>query len=151
MLGLVYAAAHASSLDKLIVVGAAASNRYMDAKDSIYCRENPKNHRLLEIFTILNAPEASNELKSQAAREWTEMSLNHPDRWDDYFSKPSSGRVVQKRLDYYSRHLSSFDISSRLNLIRTPTLVMCGKYDTQCPDALDMLRGCSINKVSSKY
>jgi proline iminopeptidase len=133
MLGLVYAINHANSLDKLIVVGATASNKYMDSIDSIYCRENPKNHRLREIFSILKSVDTNNEAKVQAAREWTEMSLHHPERWDEYFSKPSSGRIVHSRLDYYNKHLSAFDIRSSLNSVKTSTLVMCGKYDAQCP------------------
>lgn len=133
MLGLLYAINHTDILDKLIVVGAAASNEYMKSVDSIYCRENPKNHRLREIFSILKSVDTSNEQRAQAAREWTEMSLHHPKKWDKYFSKPSSGRTVQKRLDYYNRLLSSFDIRNSLNLINTRTLVMCGKYDVQCP------------------
>jgi proline iminopeptidase len=133
MLGLVYAINHSDVLNSLIVVGAAASNEYIYSKNSIYCRENPKNNRIREIFSILKSADTTNELKAQAAREWTEMSLHHPDKWDHYFSKPSSGRTVQKRLDYYNRNLSSFDIRDSLSIIKTRTLVMCGRYDAQCP------------------
>ncbi|XEC95984.1 alpha/beta fold hydrolase [Paenibacillus tarimensis] len=133
MLGLYYAINYPNTLDHLIVVGAAASNEYMRSIDSIYCSENPKNHRLLEILSILKSSDSSNELKAQAAREWTEMSLHYPEKWDKYFSKLSSGGTVQKRLDYYNRYLSSFDIRNSLNLIKTRTLVMCGRYDAQCP------------------
>ncbi|RAV16671.1 alpha/beta fold hydrolase [Paenibacillus contaminans] len=133
MLGLIYAIRHGGSLNKLIAAGAAASNRYMESKHSMYCRDNPQNTRLREIFSILQSDDTSNELKGKAAREWTEMSLHHPERWDEYFSKPSSGRTVQKRLDYYNKSLSSFDIRDSLPFIETPTLVLCGKYDAQCP------------------
>jgi proline iminopeptidase len=50
MLGLIYAIHYPESLDKLIVVGAAASHKYMESADSIYGRSNPKNFRLREIF-----------------------------------------------------------------------------------------------------
>lgn len=133
MLGLVYAMSHSESLINLTVVGAAASSEYMSSPGSIYCRDNPKNPRLREIFSILRSSESSSEEKALASREWVEMSLHHPEKWDEYFAKPSSGRVVQKRLDYYNRHLSQYDIRKDLHLIDTPTLVMCGKHDTQCP------------------
>lgn len=133
MLGLFYALQHPNALEKLIVVGAAASNKYMESEDSIYCKENPRNQRLREIFSILKSADSSHESKAQAAKEWTEMSLHHPEKWDEYFSKPSSGRTIQKRLDYYNKHLHSFNIEDSLNLIKTPTLVMCGRYDAQCP------------------
>lgn len=138
MLGLVYGINHSDALENLIVAGAAASNEYMRSADSIYCMENRKNHRLREIFSILNSADASNERKAQAAREWTEMSLHHPEKWDEYFRKPSSGRTVQKRLDYYNQQLSLFDIRNHLHLVKTPTLVMCGRYDAQCPLAFSI-------------
>lgn len=133
MLGLLYAATYTDALDKLIVVGAAASNQYMHSKDSMYCKENPKNSRLREIFSILKSTETNQEQKGQAAKEWTEMSLRHPEKWNEYFSRPSSGRTVQRRLDFYNQYLSSYDIRTSLRQIIAPTLVMCGRYDAQCP------------------
>jgi proline iminopeptidase len=55
MLGLVYAFRYGEFLDKLIVAGAAASNNYMKSKHSMYCQDNPRNARLLEIFSILKS------------------------------------------------------------------------------------------------
>lgn len=132
MLGLVYGIQKGRSLDTLIVAGAAASNRYMQMKGSMYCKDNPGNPRLLELFRILRSSTSPEEIHA-AAREWTEMSLHHPERWDTYFAKPSSGRTVQARLNYYNKQLTGFDLTSRLESIRTPTLVLCGKYDAQCP------------------
>lgn len=134
MLGLVYAADHPDSLKRLIVGGASATNEYMDDEESIYCDENPNNDRLKEVFSILNSDDATKEERKRARREWTEMSLNHPSRYDEYFSKPSSGRVVQKRLEYYaSNELPTYDIREDISNIKTPTIVFCGKHDSQCP------------------
>jgi pimeloyl-ACP methyl ester carboxylesterase len=82
MLGLIYAIDHADSLKKLVVAGASASNKYMDSKESIYCRENTNNQRIREIFSILKSSDSSKELKAQASREWIEMSLHHTEKWD---------------------------------------------------------------------
>ncbi len=132
MLGLVYGIHFGQSLDSLIIVGAAASKEYMISKDSIYCKDNPRNARLREVFSIFRNSTSRDEIVA-AAREWTEMSLHHPERWDEYFSRPSSGKTVQSRLEYYTEQLSTYDLRKELHLIQVPTLVMCGRYDAQCP------------------
>jgi proline iminopeptidase len=134
MLGLVYAYKHPNSLKRLIVGGASATNDYMEHKDSIYSYKNPLNKRLQKIFSILNSNESTREERVQAGREWTEMALYDPSRFDDYFSEPSSGKVVQKRLDHYSyNELPKYDIREAISKIATPTIVFCGKHDSQCP------------------
>ena len=134
MLGLVYAADHPDSLKRLIVGGASATNAYVENQESIYCDKNPDNDRLKEIVSMIKSQDSTKEERVQAGREWTEMSLNDPDRYDEYFSKPSSGKVVQKRLDYYSyTELPTFDIRENISDITTPTIIFCGKFDSQCP------------------
>ncbi|TCT20874.1 proline iminopeptidase [Melghiribacillus thermohalophilus] len=134
MIGLVYGASYPESLTKLMVGGAAASQEYMEHPGSIYSRQNPLNPRLKEIFSILKSKEASKEEKAKAGREWTEMSLHHPEKFDEYFAKPSSGRVVNRRLDYYSfQELPEYDIREDLKNIGVPTIVYCGRHDAQCP------------------
>ncbi|RKN78191.1 alpha/beta fold hydrolase [Paenibacillus ginsengarvi] len=133
MLGLLYGILYPERLIKLVVAGAAASYAYMSDPDSIYCRDHPQNARLRQLFAILRSPETSAEAKGAAGREWVEMSLYRPDKWDEYFAKPSSGKVVQSRLDYYNRHLYDYDIRERLPDIRTPSLILCGRHDSQCP------------------
>lgn len=132
MLGLVYGMTHGGSLDSLIVVGAAASNEYMNSSASIYCKKHPSNARLMEIFRIMRQA-ASREETMVAAREWTAMSLHHPERWEQYFANPSSGSTVQSRLNFYNKQLAGYDIREGLNRIRVPTLVICGEHDAQCP------------------
>ncbi|MUK90512.1 alpha/beta fold hydrolase [Ornithinibacillus sp. L9] len=134
MLGLVYGFNHPHSLNRLLVGGATATNEYMEHEDSIYSQKNQKNKRLKEIFSILKSSESTRTDRIKVSREWTEMSLYDPNRFDEYFSKPSSGRVVQKRLDYYSyEELPNYDIRDNITKIKTPTIVYCGKYDSQCP------------------
>ena len=134
MLGLVYAIMYPQSLTKLLVGGATATHRYMEHEGSMYSRKSPLNKRLKEIFETMESSASTIEERRGASREWTEMSLYHPDRWDDYFSKPSSGKVVQKRLDYYSyKDLPNYDILSELHNVTVPSFIYCGRYDTQCP------------------
>ncbi|MBO8155838.1 MAG: alpha/beta fold hydrolase [Bacillaceae bacterium] len=134
MIGLVYGSSYPESLTKLMVGGAAASREYMEHPGSIYSRKNPLNPRLKEIFSILKSKEASKEEKAKAGREWTEMSLHQPEKFDEYYAKPSSGRVVNRRLDYYSfQELPEYDIRDDIQNIGVPTIVYCGRHDAQCP------------------
>jgi pimeloyl-ACP methyl ester carboxylesterase len=134
MLGLVYAGMFPESLTKLLVGGASASKKYMEHEDSMYCLRSPLNKRIKEIFSVLKSPASTKEERRNANREWTNMSLYYPERRDKYFIKPSSGKVVQKRLDYYSfNDLPSYDLKSELNKIAVPSIVFCGKHDAQCP------------------
>ncbi|WP_197254478.1 alpha/beta fold hydrolase [Paenibacillus dendritiformis] len=134
MLGLMYAILYPGSLTKMLVGGAAASNRYMEHEGSMYCPRSPLNARLRELFSIFQSPESTREERSLAGREWTEMSLYKPEQFERYFSEPSSGRVIQRRLDYYSYvELPDYDITGMLPGVLTPSIVYCGAHDTQCP------------------
>src|SRR5690625_231435 len=134
MLGLVYGFSYPHILTRLLVGGASATNRYMGHKDSIYSQSNPNHKRLKEILSILTLHTSTREERIQAGREWTEMSLYDPSRFDEYFAKPSSGKVVQQRLDYYSyEELPTYDIRMEITKIKTPTIVYGGRHDSQCP------------------
>ncbi|WP_113927596.1 alpha/beta fold hydrolase [Bacillus sp. P14.5] len=134
MLGLVYGDLFPGSLEGLVVGGVAASKKYMENRGSMYCSKSPLNKRLKEIFAILKSPEATVEEKRNANQEWTNMSLFNADKREDYFKSLSSGKVVQRRLDYYSfQELPEFDIREKLQGINVPTLVYCGSHDKQCP------------------
>jgi proline iminopeptidase len=62
------------------------------------------------------------------------MSLYNPEKFDEYFSRPSSGKVVQNRLDYYSFvELPKYDIREKIKYIDIPSIIYCGKFDSQCP------------------
>ncbi|MED4018807.1 alpha/beta hydrolase [Sutcliffiella cohnii] len=133
MLGLVYGTHYQKSLKRLLVGGATATKEYMNHKDSIYSSLNPSNIRLKELLNIIKTSDSLVE-RRKAGREWTEMSLYDKSKFDEYFSKPSSGKVVPKRLDYFSyKELPSFDIRADLPEIKIPTFVYCGLHDSQCP------------------
>jgi len=134
MLGLVYAIQAPEALTKMTIGGAAASNQYMYHPDSIYCKGNSNNERLIEILTLINNAETPIEMKKSLGREWTSMSIFLPEKYDEYFNKPNSGSNVPARLDYYSyTELPNYDIRSQLPIITVPTIVFCGIHDAQCP------------------
>ncbi|WP_438317387.1 alpha/beta fold hydrolase [Sporosarcina sp. FA9] len=134
MLGLVYAIQAPDSLTRIVIGGAAASKAYMQHPGSIYCPENPNNKRLREILSSINNPTTPVEKKRSFSREWTEMSIYRPEKYDQYFNKPNSGSVVPERLDYYSyTELPNYDITEQLSQITIPTTIYCGLHDAQCP------------------
>ncbi|GGI12991.1 alpha/beta fold hydrolase [Gottfriedia solisilvae] len=134
MLGLYYVTLFPSSLSKLLVGGATATNKYMDHEKSMYCPKSPLNSKLKEIFAVLKSANSTIEENRQANKEWTDLSLYNVEKREEYFSKPSSGKVVQKRLDYYSFYdLPKYDILTELTKVKVPIFVYCGRYDAQCP------------------
>lgn len=134
MLGLYYATLFSSSLSKILVGGATASNKYMNHEKSMYCSKSPLNKKLKEIFSVLKSLDSTVEERRNANKEWTDLSLYHAENRDEYFKKPSSGKVVPKRLHYYSYcELPTFNIVNKLTKIEVPTFVYCGRYDAQCP------------------
>jgi proline iminopeptidase len=134
MLGLVYTIDFPESLKALIVCGATASKGYMNSPHSIYSADHPHNAFVREQMRIVKAPESTPEQRQAAVRAWNELSLYRPEKYDEYFATPSSGKTVAKRLDYYSsRDLPHFDVRSLLTKVTTPTLIICGRHDAQCP------------------
>ncbi|MGE7765012.1 alpha/beta fold hydrolase [Peribacillus sp. NPDC096540] len=134
MLGLVYATRYPDSLKTLLVGGATASNKYMEHEGSMYSQRSPLNAKLKEIFSILKSSNSTYEERRIANEAWTNMSLYNVEKRNEYFLKPSSGKVVQKRLDYYSFvDLPSYHIQNELSQVKVPAIVYCGRYDAQCP------------------
>ncbi|MDQ0207637.1 alpha/beta fold hydrolase [Alkalicoccobacillus murimartini] len=134
MLALVYAADYPESLEKMVVSAAALSYEYMQHPDSIYCKENEYNKRILELMQTLHSPTATLEERRATGREWIEMSLYRPENYDQYFVKPSSGKVVPKRLNYFSyQELPTYNLSDKVNQITVPAIICCGRHDSQCP------------------
>ena len=134
MLGLVYAILFSNSLSKLMVGGATATKRYMEDDGSMYSPRNPLNMRIKEILFILKSSDATIEQKRNANRDWTNMSLYKPEKRNEDFGKPSSGKVLTRRKDYFSYNdLLNFEIQKELSKIRNPTFVYCGRHDAQCP------------------
>ncbi|MBK3494196.1 alpha/beta fold hydrolase [Viridibacillus sp. YIM B01967] len=134
MLALIYAILAEQSLTKIIAGGAAASSEYMHHKDSIYCKENANNERIKEIMQLLNDPQMPLEERRKLGREWTEMSIYHKERYDVYFSRPNSGKVVNARLNYFSYiELKKYDLRPQLPKVTIPSYIYGGIHDTQCP------------------
>lgn len=150
MLGLVYGLNFPDSLTKVFISGAAASKNYMMHPGSIYCRENPNNPRLREIFKVLNNPDSTIEERRAVGREWSAMSLYRPEKRDEYYSKPNSGKTVPKRLNYFAyTEVQAFDLTEQLSSISVPAFIVCGRHDAQCPHdySVEMAEGIPNSKL----
>ncbi|MFE6169895.1 alpha/beta fold hydrolase [Viridibacillus arvi] len=134
MLALVYAILAEQSLTKVIAGGAAASSEYMRHNGSIYCKDNENNERIRDIMQQLNDPQKPLEERRKLNREWTEMSIYYKDRYDEYFNRPNSGKVVNLRLNYFSYvELVNYDLRPQLSKVSVPSYIYCGFHDAQCP------------------
>lgn len=134
MLGLKYAIMYPDRLEKIIVGGLCPSAEYMNHKDSIYCRANPNNKRILEILALLGNPETTIEKRREVNKEWSLMSLYNEQAYEEMVSRPNSGKTVSPRLDYYSyKELPSYDLREELKTVGVQAFVYAGKYDAQCP------------------
>lgn len=99
---MVYVTSFPNTLSKLMVGGATATKKYMEHEGSMYSPSSSLNKRLKEIFSILKSPDTTIEERRSANREWTDMSLYNIEKKAEYFQRPSSGKVVHRRLDYFS-------------------------------------------------
>lgn len=133
MLGLLYAAAYASSLSSLIVVGAAASRHYNQRADCIYHPDHPQFAQMQQLIESLKKSPTNAE-RERLTRQRTELSLYHPQHYDRYFDGSSSKQLAAARLEYFSRDdYPTFDVRPALPGVRVPALVVGGRYDVQCP------------------
>ncbi|MEN2767538.1 alpha/beta fold hydrolase [Ornithinibacillus xuwenensis] len=150
MLALKYAIMAENSLTKIIAGGLCASDAYMEHPDSIYCKENPNNPRIIEIIRALNSSDTPIEERRELNKEWFLMSIYNPSQYEEIIKKPNSGKVVGKRLDYFSKvELKDYDLRPKLSGVRIPAYIYSGLYDAQCPyvfskEAADLLGNASM-------
>ncbi|MGI2326708.1 alpha/beta fold hydrolase [Planococcus sp. YIM B11945] len=133
MLGIVYAIYFSDMLSFNVVVGAAARD-YMTFSDN--CIYNSGHHqfaRMQELMEMLKRPELPAERKRALKIERTKLSLADPTKYEEYFSKNISKEMSAIRLNFFSRELHMFDVTKKLAFISTPTLIICGRFDVQCP------------------
>ncbi|MEK3765351.1 alpha/beta fold hydrolase [Solibacillus sp. FSL K6-4121] len=134
MLALKYAILYPLSVEFIVAGGLCASSDYMQHPGSIYCKENPNNKRILEILAMLKDPASTVEQRQAGSKEWALMSLYKEQSFENMVSRPTSGKTVSKRLDYFSyEELPTFDLRPQLPNVKTRAFIYGGLYDAQCP------------------
>ncbi|WP_261130373.1 alpha/beta fold hydrolase [Bacillus sp. Marseille-Q3570] len=134
MLGLLYALEFPDSIDRLIVVGSAASGDYALIKRSIYNSEHPKFNKMQDLISRLKSNCLHPDERKLLSRERTKLSLNEPEKYESYFSADVFKKMAANRLDYFGEYdFPNFDLRDKLKDIKVPTLIICGEHDVQCP------------------
>lgn len=133
MLGLIYAIYFSKSLSFNVVVGAAAREYTTFSSECIYNRNHPQFNKMQELIEELKRPNLSEDTRKEFTIERTKLSLYQPNRYPALFSENKTKKMSAIRMNFFSRELQIYDVTKKLKLIRVPTLIMCGKYDVQCP------------------
>lgn len=133
MLGIVYGIYFSNSLKFNVIVGAAAREYMTFSTDCIYNEENPNFNKMQKLMEELKTPDLPLERRKELTKERTKLSLFDPKKYDDIFSSKIHKKMSSIRINYFSREIQIFDVTRKLKLIKTPTLIICGKYDVQCP------------------
>lgn len=121
------------SLEKIIAGGLCASGEYMKHPGSIYCKDNPNNQRMKDIFAEMRMPEVTREKRIELSKEWIMMSLYRKNAYYDMLQRKESGRTLMFKLDYFTKELKNYDVREELRKTNVRAYIYCGLHDAQCP------------------
>ncbi len=136
MVGLLYALAYPAALAGLAISGAAASWQYIADPDSIYHPRHPAYRELARATGEALRPDASPENRRRLWELMLEASLHKKELLRALLERSRAGSVCAPRLAAFLAQIHGprkFELTARLSEIQVPTLVLCGRYDTQCP------------------
>ncbi|WP_114747205.1 alpha/beta fold hydrolase [Falsibacillus pallidus] len=133
MLGVIYGIYFSRSLEFNVIVGAAAREYTTFSKESIYHSEHRDYQRMQDLNEMLKRPDLSVEKRNELKAERIKFSLFAPERYEEIFSRNISKGMSAIRMNFFSRELQIFDVTRKLAFISAPTLIICGRYDVQCP------------------
>ncbi|MBZ5201077.1 alpha/beta hydrolase [Planomicrobium chinense] len=133
MLGIIYGIYYSSRLSCLILTGAAAREYATFSKECIYNPEHPKFERMQNLIEQLKRQGIPVGKRKQLSEERTKFSLFRPEKYNEYFHRKISKSMSADRMNFFNRELPIYDVTRKLVLIAAPTLILCGRYDVQCP------------------
>ncbi|MFA1822921.1 alpha/beta fold hydrolase [Virgibacillus oceani] len=133
MLGVIYGIYFSNSLEFNVIVGASAREYMTYSTNCIYNKNHPNYRKMQDLIELLKRPDLPIDIRKESSKERTKLSLFEPERHDEIFSLDIEKKMSAIRLNYFSREVQIFDVTKKLRLISTPTLIICGKYDVQCP------------------
>ncbi|WP_139994336.1 alpha/beta fold hydrolase [Kurthia sp. Dielmo] len=133
ILGIIYGIYFSESLNFEIIVGAAARDYMTFSKNCIYNNEHPHFEKMQNLFKSLKNENLSVDVRNELKIERTKLSLYSPNKYEDYFSLNIAKDMSANRLNFFDREIQLFDVTRKLKFISAPTLIICGKYDVQCP------------------
>lgn len=133
MLGIVYGIYFSYSLKFNVIVGAAAREFTTFSPDCIYNKNHPNYNRMQELMEALKQADLPSEKRLELSTERTKLSLYDPEKFNELFNLNIRKKISAARLNFFNREIQIFDVTKKLKLISSPTLIMCGKHDVQCP------------------
>lgn len=133
MLGIIYGIYFSDSLNFNVVVGASAREYMTFSKDCIYNPEHPKFNRMQELNETLKRSDLPLKKRNELKVERTKLSLFKPEKYDELFSLNISKGMSAIRMNFFARELQIYDVTKKFGLISIPSLIICGRYDVQCP------------------
>jgi proline iminopeptidase len=134
-IALMYALKYPGAVMGLIVNAAAPSWRYVTDPSSIWCPANPHFREVTAAWCIANETQDLDAV-ARFRQVMVGHSLKNPADAEGLRADPAQTGLAQNRLNSLQRELSEgggWDVTNRLGDIRAPTLVMCGRADSQCP------------------
>lgn len=133
ILGVIYGIHYADRIRELFLVSGAAREYMSDTASCIYHPENPLFQQMQDYLERLKRTDLPPEERRKVKEARTKLSLYHPENYAQYFDKNVQKQLSAKRLSFFSRELHIFDVTRKLPRITCNTLVICGRYDVQCP------------------
>ncbi|RWZ58650.1 alpha/beta hydrolase [Halobacillus fulvus] len=133
MLGVIYGIHFSASLAFNVIVSAAAREYMTFSKDCIYHSGHPKFQRMQDLIEALKRQDLSSDEREALKKERTKLSLYAPEKYEEIFSRNIDKKMSAARMNFFSRELHIYDVTRKLCLIQTPTLILCGRHDVQCP------------------
>ncbi|MEH7460083.1 alpha/beta hydrolase [Bacillus sp. JJ1127] len=132
-LGLTYLSMYPDKLSEIILCGTAASNRINRSKNNLFNVENGKYKKdMMKIFFKM-LPFMSKKSKESAAKKFFDLCLHSKEKVDEYYKEMQFVAINKSRMAAYSSELRHYDVSETIKNITVPSLILCGKYDVQCP------------------
>ncbi|MBN8208255.1 alpha/beta hydrolase [Bacillus sp. NTK071] len=133
MLACIYGIHASSSLRAMIAVGSAAREYGSSSSACIYHQKHPDYHLMQHYIEELKDPNLDEGKRQFISRERTKLSLYKPEQYENYFTKAIQKKMATARMNFFAREILQFDLTKQLHNVNTPTLVICGEYDVQCP------------------
>lgn len=132
-LALKYSVMFSGRLTKIIAGGLCASGEYMSHPESIYCKDNPNNKRMMEIFKEMRQSDKTREQRIELSKEWTMMSLYRKEAYYEMLTRKMSGRTLVQKIDHFTSELRDYDVREQLKTSSVRAFIYCGRHDAQCP------------------
>lgn len=132
MIGVLYGIHYSSSISSLLIVGSAA-REYASSSMCIYNEGHAHFNRMQELIELLKLSTLSITEKMRLSRKRTQLSLFNPIKYDEYFDKEIHKTMSVRRMNFFNREVLIFDVTRQLSRITSNTIIVCGRYDVQCP------------------